>query len=292
MVSKRVTEEPLYLEDQCLIYLIRHLEDFTPQMLASLPLPVRQRLLGNLPAVDVVQIENCSISSTDMEMRLWKGFVEERMPEYAASMKDNYKCYYFEVVSNIVLNGTFDYQCAKEMLFSVPAACLGGMSAPQDNIWNPCNYWSQFELIGHPDLMPLPTRHDQHFSRNPLSQSQLVECLMETCQYFPKTVSISCNTFFYSDWWQGRCSGTSLGRFLSKTKVLHLEFIRKEYGQIEKIVLDGIPQFIVEAVFSNRQPVMEVLYLKGHMEYVSHAVTAMATFFSDNHITSVQVLLS
>ncbi len=47
--------EPLSLEDQCLLHLVCHLEEYPPETLALLPLHLRHRLLVNLPAADVCQ---------------------------------------------------------------------------------------------------------------------------------------------------------------------------------------------------------------------------------------------
>ncbi len=55
--------EPLSLEDQCLLHLVCHLEEYLPETLASLPRHLRCRLLHNLPLVDACQLENTAVSA-------------------------------------------------------------------------------------------------------------------------------------------------------------------------------------------------------------------------------------
>ncbi len=71
--------QPLSLEDQCLLHLIYHLEEYTPETLASLPLHLRRRLLLNLPAMDICQLEDTAVTEgIDMEVSVWKELLEKQ----------------------------------------------------------------------------------------------------------------------------------------------------------------------------------------------------------------------
>ncbi len=73
-MSLTVVSQLMRLEDQCLLHLICHLEDYLPEMLALLPRHLRHRLLLNLPAADVCRLENTMTAVSagiDMDGAVW-----------------------------------------------------------------------------------------------------------------------------------------------------------------------------------------------------------------------------
>ena len=71
----------LPLRDQCLLYLVGHLEEIPIQMLGLLPRAIRHELLLNLPPVDVHKLEETQIANDiDME-EVWRDIYWSRCPD-------------------------------------------------------------------------------------------------------------------------------------------------------------------------------------------------------------------
>ena len=67
-------DTPISLEDLCYLHIISHLEHYPLHNLAKLSYPVRRRLLQNLPASDIIELENTCVADgiDDFEDEVWK----------------------------------------------------------------------------------------------------------------------------------------------------------------------------------------------------------------------------
>lgn len=65
-------EQPLGLQQLCFLYLITHLEQFSPGSLALLPQKIRKKLLLTLPAADIFQLENTDVVCGIRMNSIWK----------------------------------------------------------------------------------------------------------------------------------------------------------------------------------------------------------------------------
>ena len=67
-------DTPITLADLCYLHIICHLEHYPLHHLAKLSCPVRRRLLQNLPASDIIELENTGVADgiADFENEVWK----------------------------------------------------------------------------------------------------------------------------------------------------------------------------------------------------------------------------
>ena len=111
-------DTPISLEDLCYLHIISHLEHYPLHNLAKLSCPVRRRLLQNLPASDIIELENTCVADGigDFEDEVWKQscvcqcYEKESRESFLNAVWTGLFCY-----SNKVLLGMF---------YSVPK-CLG-----------------------------------------------------------------------------------------------------------------------------------------------------------------------
>ena len=72
---------PLFLEDQCFLFLLCRLEEYPVQVLSLLPVRMRHKLLCNLPVVDVCELEKSPEFVEGVEMDdVWKIIFNKRQP--------------------------------------------------------------------------------------------------------------------------------------------------------------------------------------------------------------------
>ena len=71
----------LPLRDQCVLYLIGHLEEIPLQMLALLPRAIRHELLLNLPPVDVHKLERTQVGNDINMEEIWREIYWSRCPD-------------------------------------------------------------------------------------------------------------------------------------------------------------------------------------------------------------------
>ena len=112
-------DTPISLEDLCYLHIISHLEDYPIHNLAKLSHRVRTRLLQNLPASDIIELENTCVADriSDLENKVWKqGSLCERL--YGQTSRQSF----FSAACSTLFSSQ-DKQLL-EMLFSVPK-CLG-----------------------------------------------------------------------------------------------------------------------------------------------------------------------
>ncbi len=253
----------LSLEDLCLLRLICHLEDFPPEALASLSIPVRRRLLQNLPAVDVCQLEGTAVTEDiNMELSVWKELCRERTDGEEVS-----SCYmqlYFDNVYKNILNG--DLTRASCQLFSI-RACLGISN------WAGLHHsFASVELN-----FPTPCRHAMGFTKEHL-MTHLISVVIHKCKRWPENIKINCNKFFQLGSWDRR--GLVFSTFLraSLEKVKSVKFVEVA----EDPLVYSIPQFFLEVIFARCQVSLQAFSLDGPYGFLKVALASGRLFFSQS----------
>ncbi len=257
------------LEDQCLLHLICHLEEYTPETLASLPLHLRRRLLVNLPALDVCQLEDSAIAEgIDLEVSVWKELLGK---QGFSCVNASFKQKYFDEVYSEYFRGQFSV--TSRWLYSA-AGCLGVTN------------WECFPHLFAPltpDSLysPFPSRHVQYCQClvQERLMSQLLSIVIPTgkSKFWPKEIYIACDDFVDIELWKRR--GAILVSLLSEffTKVSSLVFDAESIHNIESY---NVPRFILELALSKPPVALTSLRVTGFLPFVIHTVDEASTFFS------------
>ncbi len=270
--------QPLSLEDQCLLHLICHLEEYTPETLASLPLRLRRRLLLNLPAVDVCQLEDTAVTEgIDMEVSVWKELLGK---QGVTCQEPHFKQKYVDQVYWYFFRGQFSD--TSRWLFSAPD-CLG--------VTNWAYFQHSFAPVTPDGLysFPSPSRHVQYSTAERL-MTQLLSILVptDTCKFWPERIYIDCTQFVHSDLWKRR--GVVMSNLLSEffSKVPSLVFDADDSHDVESF---NVPQFILELALSRPPVALTSLSVTGCPDFVCHTVAEASTFFSPGCCTQGRHLL-
>ena len=173
-------QNPMSLEGQCYLYLILHLEKFLPEEISLLPLRERQRLLVNLPAADVCQLEETSVVEGMCMNEIWKEIGQRQIDNYYGVCEstleklqrgEGYRDHFYEVVSYaVMMREDLDDIAVPFVLYTV-MDCLG------------ISDWQSREIVPikvkssryYPAVVAvLPPRYDQQFGNS--SASMLFSC--------------------------------------------------------------------------------------------------------------------
>ncbi len=262
--------QPLSLEDQCLLHLICHLEDFPTEALASLSIPVRRRLLMNLPAVDVCQLEGTAVTEgINMEMSVWKELYRERT-EVRQEERSSFKQLYFDRVYEYLFNGYLDDdgRRAGRLLFSI-CACLGVSN------WSDIQH--SFASVEHDS--PTPHRHATEFTGERL-MAHIIAAMIQKCKCWPENIDIDCDYFLETNSWDR--TGfvfSNLKTLLGKVKSARFF----EEGWDPDPIASSIPQYFLEAVFARHQVSLKAFSLNGSYDFIGVALASGRLFFSSTH---------
>jgi len=128
-------DDDLSLQQQCLLRILMHLEQFLASSLALLPLSLRQELLINLPIADVCMLEESSfVHGMDME-DFWKGLITSR-PDLPDLYPENVCPGTSETVK--VISALAKARCYGLVAeYIVDSRTRGSLDFPMD--MNPCN---------------------------------------------------------------------------------------------------------------------------------------------------------
>ena len=110
------------LEDLCYLHIICHLEHYPLHHLAKLSYPVRRRLLQNLPASDIIELENTYVVDGigDLKNEVWKQRCA-RQPIYVEEELGARQSFFIAALMHLFSSADGNLQ---EWFFSVPK-CLG-----------------------------------------------------------------------------------------------------------------------------------------------------------------------
>ena len=78
-------EEVLSLQEHCLLYLITHVEDYSPQTLALLPRHLRRALLSSVAPLHLYQLDQTEVASGIDAEAIWRD-VNKTMDTFALSL--------------------------------------------------------------------------------------------------------------------------------------------------------------------------------------------------------------
>ena len=207
-------QSPMSLEGQCYLYLILHLEKFLPEEISLLPLRERQRLLVNLPAADVCQLEETSVVEGVSMNEVWKEIGQRQIKGYYKSVCEStleklqrgegYRDHFHEVLSHTVIGEEYLDNIAVPFLLYTVVDCLG-ISDWQSRGIVPIKVDSGYDPA---DVAVLPPRYDQQFGNS--SDLMLFSCF----KMLPRKLS---NKRYYA-----MESGATLRLLLSEVEELYL----------------------------------------------------------------------
>ena len=114
-------DTPISLADLCYLHIISHLKQYPLHHLAKLSYPVRRKLLQNLPACDIVELENTCVADGigDLESEVWQQYCA-RQRLYVESGLGPRKSFFEAILSRLFSSCDDDL---RRWLFSVPE-CL------------------------------------------------------------------------------------------------------------------------------------------------------------------------
>ena len=189
------------LEDRCFYYIIRNLAKFPPESLVLLPPTIRERLLLNLPAVDIWRLEADGVTKGLNEESLWKSMIDERCKHVSPKRfhpplfhKTSSRDLYFMFVWDQVLQQPtlFDMTLSK-LLYNVPCVLgVEGLAISELN-YQPEKYKLSHATQNNPGAQAAPLH--QHHTRIPKKQRVFVSTIRyfgEVCRIRPKHFYIHC----------------------------------------------------------------------------------------------------
>ena len=166
-------QSPMSLEHQCYLYLILHLEKFLPEEISLLPLRKRQRLLVNLPAADVCQLEETSVVKGVCMNEVWKEIGRRQIQHFYKSVCEStleklqrgegYRDHFHEVVSHTIIFWEEYLGNIVPFLLYTVMDCLGISDWYSRGIV-PIKVNSK--LYYSADVAVLPPRYDQQFGNS------------------------------------------------------------------------------------------------------------------------------
>ena len=114
-------DTPISLADLCYLHIISHLEHYPLHHLAKLSYPVRRKLLQNLPACDIVELENTCVADGigDLESEVWLQYCARQPISVESELRARKS--FFKAIS-LHLFSPYDDNL-RRWLFSVPK-CL------------------------------------------------------------------------------------------------------------------------------------------------------------------------
>ena len=283
-LEQDATADPLSLKDQCLLHMICHLEDYSPDALALLPTRHRRTLLQNLPVVDICRLEGTAVTGGIDMSDVWQSVWHDRYGvNHSCSLftaegdnsDEEYRELYFQHITSTLFNKAgrvdnarlaFNFREVYDMLFGVPS-CLG------------IDRWMKQEhpLSTYSSSVTTP-RHkafkdllDDGYST---TEAALMKAVIQLCYYYPSRVSINCKWYTQTDLWQ--TNQPKLQRLLKTflSKVEHIEFYCYDFQGHE------VPRFFLKSIFSSRQRWLKSISMSGNVPFVMKVVQDVAGFCS------------
>ena len=210
------------LQNLCLIYIIRFLEFFPVDYLALLPVTVRQRLLENLPPVDVCRLERSKFSEGLNIDGVWKQLsnishilmLYTRHSNTPAShlTESGYKDSFFNQIYSFFSTHRFVASLDKDRCKIVQCLCTPHRPQTQIVLFHNAptlasstneqqHYWSL--LDGNPEFpISTPNRYLPYYQPLPpfLSEKDSIKSIVllapTLCHYYPTELEININEFF------------------------------------------------------------------------------------------------
>ena len=233
-------DTPISLADLCYLHIISHLEHYPLHHLAKLSCPVRRRLLQNLPASDIIELENTCVTDGigDLENEVWKQscvcqtvFVDKESGARQSLLS---------VALNHLFSSVDKY--LQEWLFSVPK-CLGIADM------------TSFTSVACDDLDRLvPHRYAALFHHNITSRSEFhaqVITILNKAGFKP--AKINTNGGFAID--------------MNSQYVNDLSVLVSAVDTVKLIAEDNQLLSVIKAICMNERPTLRSLTVRGGDNY-------------------------
>ena len=104
MTTESLDHEFPSLQERCLLYLITHVEDYSPQTLALLPRHLRRALLSSVAPLHLYQLDRTAVASGIDTEALWKDSGLSNLPSLSITSTDSRESY----VNTVLLNITYE----------------------------------------------------------------------------------------------------------------------------------------------------------------------------------------
>ena len=214
-------------------------------------------LIQNLPVADVCRLEQSSfVKGMDME-HIWATLIREnvlpqlpflRREHNPVSTKDDY----FSALCGIILNRKLyarDFDVLS-CLFSVKV-CLG--IEDWSEIAHPfCQQVAVRDYEIHGQTLRIPPRYNEYFTSEQFSNIGIIRLILDaSCYYFPKSLTLVCESFaenFFSQEWISPENLRMLTTYLHQIRRLSLDF---SFGNPNRVdMLSALP-FILNVLSNN-----------------------------------------
>ena len=288
------------LQNQCLVYIIAHLDEFTPSSLALLSTRLRCLLLVNLPAVDICQLERTEVvHGIDMCRNVWRNVGFQRLPvrvrvklvcltaplpTEGSPLGLDYKGFFFSCISSVVLSSLgspkylpwYDSPCpcntqhlryAEASIFAVPLNILGVQKWKK--LQDSFTVQPEYKFLAPPRYSWIA---DPKLRCH--KESQLIDILIEKCGILPTQVWINCESFMRHIW-QSKHLKPLLYQFLSNILVLRTT-VTLQRGPLTSGFLN-VPSFLLKAILQHKKKGLRHLAIDGEEHYVLAVLHSMMT---------------
>ena len=292
---------PPSLQDLCFVRLISNLETFAHESLALLPWRLRQRLLVNLPAIDICKLDNTAVTkgidvweTVCIQRRSWPNWILDTAKQMQSSLSTDiiWKETFFLSLTVAILNNTTNLETnarsginkrsALTSLFSVPK-CLG------------INCWDAFEhpfIFSANDRCCTPSRYSWIAADRSQSKTdiQLLQILMDECAFFPSCLYINCLLVCRGEVWLRRSyTFTSVfQRFVSSVQsvVIHSDFDDDGDGD------PFVSTFLFDAILSQVNPDLHSVSISGDTVFIAAVLKEGSSYLAVEHGESAYSLQS
>ena len=282
------SEEVLTLQTSALHYISRNIREFAPRELAYLPVRLRAILFSSLPAVDICRFEDSGglggpVCDGVCLSEVWGDVYIDRLitlPAYvesellrAESLGERDRC------SRLPCNlwGNDDLEWKEEKIDVLETNRENFLARIANCVFMNDTNCKRAALEGLFHVPHIPTTRS--LSTDSYSDMELIRVLKDKCFYYPSVLYLSCEHFFNSSLWERREeSFPLLAKFFSD--LTHLSIVDSDEDIVDNIKYFGVFRFILEAVFSSKEPALTHLEVHCCEIFMTKAITDMAYFTS------------
>lgn len=294
----------LSLQKTVCLNLLAHLKDYSPAVLALLPVKIRQELLLNIPVYEIWWLEQSRfVDGLDMRA-VWSNIMQERMPSILSEKLNmspiskrsrSLKERYMEILAFIILNKICDrgasinhYQLALDLIFSVHY-CMGISNWRKFLAMNP--HWRvhfhSFPAPRHHMIVPTQFYTKYYSVGQGVSDVQLISLLLDGCNYCPTQMNVFAPSFLSTPIWVEIKYPSVLERFrhyISKSESLWFSSSGGSERSPDCNTVKYFPEmlsFIVTEMIASGHGNFKHLYLQApNVTSLSHLVNSIAYFFA------------
>ena len=285
---------PLTLQDQCFLYLICNFPLFPAAALSLLPRHIRYKLIVNLPAIDISQLEGTSflcptgrnVDEIDIN-KVWKDVFNSRMlvssyqwpmhryfddSQFLGKWKDHYFMRIFTALLN-QSSGSIQrthQDFVSTLLFSIKD-CLG--------IFKHMKRMAASSYRVDQSTKSIVPAHYVRIQNATYSDAVLLKLIMQECRYRPKELHIICNLFSQTDIWIQKDTDTNAVLKDSLSCVEDLKLSSYSSGTIEGDPAFVIPHFVLETIIAYGNKKLRNIIIDAAVPVVDGILMRIAPLF-------------